>query len=248
MKNRLIIIICFLSFIFLSFGCKEKITEFLESRNGFVQLSRNNAEIGEKIFAHFKNMDSVKVYSVTFNKKEVTFSQTNGNKASLIVPFTDVGNEAGNFVFYCTMKTNSFLDTVLVSNQFNYKYEDFPFEPTVKWNTNEKIVQSDSWKYDGFRKNEWNITTNNDTIKFIRHYLCHDECSVNEILVFKNNGNNNLPQFLYAQFTRDEWMKQPVKITITNACKIIIDEWSGDSVYSGTFSSDNYSWVFWYKK
>ena len=238
----------FFFLVLCSISCKETIVEYIYSKNGFVQLSKNKVEIGEKITAHFINMDSVKVYSVTLNQKEITFSQKDDSTVSLIVPFTSVGNDVGNFVFYCWMQTASFPDTVLVSNQINYKYEDLPYEPYIKWNTNEKITQSDSWKYDGFTQNGWSIITESDTIKFIRNYLCHDECSIKEILVFKNNGDNNLPQFLYALYNRNEWMESPVNIKITSRCKIIIDEWNNYSTYSGTFSSDNFSWVFCYKK
>ncbi|RJP64539.1 MAG: hypothetical protein C4539_14280 [Ignavibacteriales bacterium] len=236
-------------FLLLIIGCKEKVIEYVEKETptGNVQLSKNKVEIGEKIIVHFLNMDSVKVYSVTLNQKEVTFVQNNDSTLSLIVPYTYEGNDVGNFVFYCCMPSASSADTVLVSSQVNYKYEELGRVPYIKWNTNEKISENESMKFDGFSQKSWSLQTDNDTLKLIRSYLCHDECSIKETLAFIKNNDNELPQFLYALFQRNEWLKDPLSVRITSRCKISIDEWSSSSKYSGTFSADGYSWIFWYE-
>ncbi len=241
---NLFIVVCFLLLIV---SCEKSVVEYVEveSPRGSVQLSSNKVEIGQKLTANFTNMDSSDVYAVSLNQKEVTFSQIDDKTVTVIVPYTNVGNDVGNFIFYSWMQTNSFFpDTVLVSNQINYKYENSPFGPYVKWNSNEKIVHDESLKFDGF-SNGWSLQTENDTLKIIRTYTCHDECSITEILAFKDNGNNNLPQFLYALYKRREWMKDPIDIKIISRCKITIDEWNNTSIYSGIFSSEGYSWVFW---
>ncbi len=249
---RNLIFIALLAFLMLTQGCKknEKIVEYVyvQPQNGRVYIDETKVEIGQKIIAHFVNTDSIKVYSVTLNEKNVTYKQIDDSTVTLIVPHTYVGNDVGNFIFYCWMPSISPTDTVLVSNKINYKYENSPIGTSVKWNTNEKVTEYDSRKYDGLSQNGWNIQRNNDTVKFIRHYICHDECGITETLVFMDNGNNTLPKFLYASFDRIEWMKDPIHLKVDQIAKIMLDNWDSNSICSGTFSSPDYSWVFWNKK
>ena len=245
------IFIVLLAFLMLTQGCNknEKIVEYVDvqPQNGKVYVNETKVEIGQKITAHFVSKDSIVVYSATLNRKNVTYKQIDDSTVTLIVPHTYTGNDVGNFIFYCRMTTASFPDTALVSNQINYKYEDF-LSPYVKWNTNEKVTEYDSWKYDGYSQNVWKIQRNYDTLKFIRSYPCHDECGITETLVFMDNGNNILPKFLYASFDRIEWMKDPIHLKVDQVTKIMLDNWDSNSFYSGTFSSPDYSWVFWAKK
>ena len=249
--NYLRIFIVLLAFLMLTQGCNknEKIVEYVyeQPQNGKVYIDETKVEIGQKIIAHFINTDSIEVYSVTLNEKNVTFKQIDDTTVTLIVPHTYMAYNVGNFIFRCRMTTASFADTVLVSNQIKYKYEDFPY-PYVKWNTTEKVTEYDSWKYDGYSQNEWKIQRNYDTVKFIRSYPCHDECGITETLVFMDNGNNTLPKFLYASFDRIEWMKDPIHLKADQVTKIMLDNWGSNSFYSGTFSCPDYSWVFWTKK
>lgn len=214
-------------------------------KHGYVSVNPTKVEIGQKLIAHFVGMDSVYIYSVSLNEKEVTFSQTNDSIITLITPYNNVGNAVGNFVFYCWMKTNNYPDTVLVSNQINYKYED---GIKIKWNLNEKLEEMDSWKKDGFgQKQKWTVQQSMDTIKFIRRITCHDECGSTETLVFLNKGDNTLPVFLYGLFDRHEMNVTPIHDKVTSG-KIIINDWNSGSSYSGTFTTSKYCWVFWYKK
>lgn len=237
--------IYFLFLILTTISCKETAVEYIYSKNGYVQLTKNKVEIGEKITAHFINMDSVYVYSVTLKQKQVTYSQKNDSTVTLIVPFTNVGNDVGNFVFYCRMETDNYPDTVLVSNQINYKYED---GNKIKWNLNEKLEEIDSWAEDNFeQKQKWTMQQNMDTIKFVRSIVCHDECGETETLVFLNKGDDTLPVFLYALYDRHEMNVKPIHEKMTWG-KIIINDWNSSTSYSGTFTTSNYSWVFWCKK
>ena len=217
------------------------------SVNGKVVVSETKVEIGQKLFAHFKNMDSVKVYSVTLNEKKVTFKQIDDSTVTLIVPYTDVGTDAGNFVFYCYLPKSEISDTVLVSNRIKYKYEDWMPGPYVKWNIYEKVTEYESLKYDGFSQNAWKLETIKDTIRLIRQYTCHDECGIKETIVFLDKGINNIPKFLYAKYNRNEWLKAPIEIKFDSFSKIMLDSWDG-SKYSGTFSTQDNSWIFWFKK
>ena len=235
--------------LILSFGCKETVVEYIEkeSPESHVILSVNKVEIGQKITANFVNTDSVKVYAVTFNRRVVTFNQRNDSTVSLFIPKNYGGNESGNFVLYCETSSGTFFhDSVFVSNQINYIQEDKPFDPWVKWNDDEKIIQEDAfYKYYLGGHEEWSLQSTNDTITFIRTRLCHDECSIKETLVFKSNGNDILPMFLYANFERNEMMVAPISEHIYRSCKIIINEWNSGTSFSGTFTAGNYSWVFW---
>lgn len=214
---------------------------------GKVVLSATNVEIGQKLFAHFKNMDSVKVYSVTLNEKKVTFKQIDDSTVTLIAPYTNVGTDAGNFVFYCYLPKSGVSDTVLVSNRIRYRYEDWMPGPYMKWNVYEKVTEYESWKYDGFGQKAWKMEAVKDTIRLIRQYTCHDECGIKETIVFLDKGINNVPKFLYAQYNRNEWMKAPVAIKFDRFSKIMLDSWDG-SIFSGTFSAQDNSWIFWFKK
>ncbi len=253
MKKYKIIRLCILiTAVVLLQSCfkGDEIVKYIEvsPKKGYVRIDETKVEIGQKVLAHFINMDSVNVYSVTLNEKKVTFKQINDSTVTLILPYTSVGSDVGNFVFYCSMHRNINSDTVLVSNQINYKYEDWIPRPYIKWNSNVKVTQNDSWKFDGLDENEWKSEANMDTIKMIRKYACHDECNVTETIVFLDNGDNNLPTFLYALYNRNEWLKTPIQIKVEQFSKIIIDSWDKSSLYSGTFSSPDYSWIFWYKK
>jgi len=246
-----LIFVGLLAFLILAQGCKknEKIVEYVyvQPQNGKVYVNETKVEIGQKITAHFMNTDSIEVYSVTLNEKDVTYKQIDDSTVTLIVPHTYMAYNVGNFIFRCRMATASFADTVLVSNQIHYKYEDVP-SPYVKWNTTEKVTEYDSWKSDGYSQNVWKIQINYDTLKFIRSYTCHDECGITETLVFIDNGNDTLPKFLYATFDRIEWMKDPIHLKADQVTKIMLDNWGSNSFYSGTFSCPDYSWVFWTKK
>lgn len=238
---------------FLIQGCNknEEIVKYVttEKQGGYITLSETKVEIGQKITAHFVHMDSVYVYSVTLNQKLVTYKQLDDSTVTLIVPYTLVGNDAGNFVFYCLIPSAASGDTVLISNQINYKSEEVTLNSLVKMNTNEKVSEVDSWKKDFNGENQgWSILTDQDTIKLIRSYICHDECNITETVVFLNNGNDSLPTFLFAGFDRWEWMKSPIHDLITSGSKIMIDEWSDSTNYSGTFTSLDYCWIFWAKK
>ncbi|MDP3148208.1 MAG: hypothetical protein Q8N83_03665 [Ignavibacteria bacterium] len=238
---------------FLVQGCNknEEIVKYVttEKQGGYITLSETKVEIGQKITAHFINMDSVQVYSVTLNQTLVTFQQLNDSTVTLIAPYTTVGNGAGNFVFYCTIPSTASGDTVLISSQINYKSEEVILNSLVKWNTNEKVSEVDSWKKDFNGENQgWSFQTDQDTIKLIRSYICHDECNKTETIVFLNNGNDSLPAFLFASFDKWELMKSPIHEIITSGSKIMIDEWRDSTNYSGTFTSANYCWIFWAKK
>ncbi len=232
-------------------NCNESdlITDNENNKKSYVHINTYKVEIGQKVTAHFINMDSVYVYDVTLNQKDVTYAQLNDSTVTLIVPFTNVGNDVGNFVFYCRLFGESVHDTVLVSNQINYKYENWTYNPKVIWNSSESITEVDSWKMDFIREKQgWSMQTILDTIKFIRRTICHDECSTTETLVFQNNGNNTLPKFLYALYNRNAWMESTTNVELISRCKIIIDKWDDALAYSGTFSAPGYSWVFWCKK
>jgi hypothetical protein len=112
--------------IFISLSYKDDsivVTDLkVENKKGYVLVEETKVEIGQKITARLINLDSVKVYSVTLNEKKVTFSQISDSTVSLIIPYSGTGNDVGNFVFYCHMKGTYFPDSVLVSNQINYKY------------------------------------------------------------------------------------------------------------------------------
>ena len=251
MRNMIAVKILFfaLSILLLNNCIEDKVVEYVEltKEKGKVIVSETSVEIGQKIFAHFQKMDSVIVYSVTLNENKVTFKQINDSTVSLIVPYTSVGTDAGNFVFYCYLPKNEISDTVLVSNRIIYRYEDWMPGPFMKWNIYEKVTQYDSWKYDGVGQKAWKSETIKDTIKLIRQYTCHDECGITETLVFLDKGINNLPKFLYAQYNRNEWLKTPIQIKFDRFSKIMLDSWNG-SLYSGTFSSQDYSWIFWFEK
>jgi hypothetical protein len=255
MKSKTIIKkIIFILLIILAKSCKETVIEYrdvIKIKEGYVKLSSNEVEIGQKITAQFVNfdMDSSFVYTVTFDLKPVAFTQQNDSTLTLIVPYTGGGNMSGSFVIYCMLYSESSSDTVLVSDKIHYLYDPWPNDPYMKWNTGEEIIKSDSYKMDdGREKKYWTSETIQDTIKFIRHVICHDECYYGETLVFKNLGNNILPEFLYAIYVKDEWMFPPIHERIENRCKIIINEWSDSTNFSGTFSAPDYSWAFWYNQ
>lgn len=232
-------------------ACKETIIEYVEKdcQHGYVSLSSGNIEIGQKITAHFNNMDSVHVWNVTLNERQVTFSQKNDSTVTLIAPYNNAGNAPGNFIFYSWMRTEGSNDTVLVSSQIHYLYENAPLGPYVKWNTNERLEESEAWEIDVIGEiHTWNTLVSGDTIKLIRQNECHDECSYKQTLAFKTNGNDILPELLYAQYERNEWMVEPINEIITKRCKVIIDTWNDRTVFSGTFTSENHSWVFWYNQ
>lgn len=243
-----LLISALLSFYFLSCE-KEEVVKYVEVEKvkGKVVVSETNVEIGQKIYAYFRNIDSVKIYSVLLNEKKVTYKQINDTTVALIIPYSGAGYDIGNFVFQGYILGENYKDTVLVSNQVRYRYENWGSTIFTKWNEHEKVTQYESLKSDGFGQKGWKVETNKDTIKVIRNYLCHDECGIKETLVFLNQTNNNLPKFLYAQFNRTEWMKAPIQIKVDKICKLMIDSWDG-TTYSGTFSSSDYSWAFWVKK
>lgn len=252
MKNRTPKYLFFtLLFIYIVMACKETIIEYIEKdcQHGYVSLSTSEIEIGQKITAHFNNMDSVHVWNVTLNERQVTFSQKNDSTVTLIAPYNIGGNIPGNFVLYSWMRTRGSNDTVLVSNQIHYLYENAPLGPYIKWNTNERIEESEAWEIGSIGEiHDWLCTISGDTVKLTRQNECHDECSNKNTLVFITNGNDTLPELLYAQYERNEWMVEPINEIITQRCKVIIDTWNEETVFSGTFTSNNHSWVFWYSR
>lgn len=134
--KKLLLVSMLLSFLFIS--CKETIIEPVKNDQvpGYIKLSASDVEIGQKITANLVNMEPENIYSVTFNRRPVTYSQTDDSTLTLIAPYSNAGNETASFVFYS-------FDTVLVSSKINYLYEEDWLSPIfVKWNTGEKLNHS----------------------------------------------------------------------------------------------------------
>ncbi|MGE5351387.1 MAG: hypothetical protein ACM3Q2_01585 [Syntrophothermus sp.] len=246
MKNHSSKAILFLiSFSTFVLGCKSTVVETVvkEPEHGRIVLSADSVEIGQKITAHFVKMEPVHIYSVMLNRKLATFRQTDDSTANLLVPYSTVGGEVGNFVFDCSYGEKS--DTILVSRQVKLKIESWIGSVGIKWNTNDSITSSDTRKWDANGQLKgWTFQTSGDTITFKRQLLCHDECNTRETIAFLNNGNNVLPQFLYAVYEKNEWLKPRIYFEATSDCKVIIDKWGSNNLYSGTFSSPDFSFIF----
>lgn len=252
MKNASIKPILFLiSFSILSFSCKTTVVEYVdkpvpvnnEPVRGRVVLSADSVEMGQKIIAHFVNMDPISIFSVMLNQKYITFSQIDDSTASLLVPFTYIPYDHGNFVFDCSYGKKT--DTILVSSQIKYKCESVYSHAYVKWNSNEKVIPSDTRKMDcNGRIQNWTVQSIGDTIKIKRLVIWHDEGHIEENLVFLNKGNNVLPAFLYASYIKTDWPNPTTFYNVTYGCKITIDKWGENSLYSGTFTSEEFSCFF----
>lgn len=76
--------------------------------------------------------------------------------------------------------------------------------------------------------------------------VVHDESGMSHTIVFKNNGNDSLPTLLYALYEKTDLFAPPIKEQMAVYSKVLIDEWN-DSLYCGTFSFFEHSWVFWAK-
>lgn len=232
------------SFSIFTPGCKSTVVETLvkEPVRGKIVLSADSVEIGQKITAHFVNMEPVHIYSVMLNQKLATFRQIDDSTAVLLVPYTTAGDDVGNFVFDCSYGAK--FDTILVSSQVKYKNEPWSEKADIQWNTHDSITSSDTWKMDANGQvKDWTVQNSGDTVVFKRQVLCHDECSTTETISFLNKGNNVLPEFLYAVYEKNEWLKPKIHFEATSDCKIVIDKW-GNNLYSGTFSSLNFSFFF----
>ncbi len=249
---RIVVKSLFLVLAFLLFACNEKIVENIkyvekEVAVGKIIISEKEVEIGQKVIAHFKNVKLEKIYNVTLFENAAAYSIINDSTVSLLVP--DKRDLRGHYVFYCATKET--YDTVLVSNGILLPQEilGLGYKPLTKWNTHENITKEDTKRLESWGTEfvYWSAQTVGDTIKFLRQYTCHDECSVKELMYFKDNGKNKLPEFLYAAYIKDEWMYPLIKDEMTTFCKIIIDKWDGET-FSGTFVSKKHNWFFWYKK
>ncbi len=249
MKKTVKNISVFIPFLLLLMNCDRTKTVFNNETKidepGLVRISEIDVEIGQKITAQFFNLPSIKIYDVTFNQKNIAFSQQGDSSVTLIVPWIPGGNGVGNFVFYCRLHAAPSVDTVLVSNQIRYTANDCGTAPCIKWNDHAKITETDSWKYDGFAIRKWSARTSQDTVLLFQSLSCHDECGYVTTLAFLDNGSDVLPTFLYASYDRNECLAEPVHIKIGSRCKIIIHEWNKELVFSGTFTSADYSWIFW---
>lgn len=235
-------LILFLTSLIFYFSCSKENTivdpPIIMPQNKVILLSDTSARVGEKIFAYsnlFKEYRSINVYldSLYLESKIV-----NDTVLALYIPFNA---KNGKFKIYLNYSA-TLSDTVLFSQDF-YLSEECSEDVCINWNTRKEILGTDSWWYD-FNSDtiRWTTETNNDSIFFKRNGICGDECAYWHTIVFKDNFVNQLPTFLFAVRKVNLWLEPDINDTIRN-CNIIIDKWNSN-LYSGTFSFENFTWIF----
>lgn len=210
-----------------------------ESVVGISSLSFNTARQGEKVIA--KGFGFNKFYSlyVFIQDEYVQSNTTSDSTISLFVPFAA---ESGVFEFYFR---SAELDTLLISPEITIT-DMCEKSLCIDWNTKDTIVESDSWirSWSCDASVMWSFKTSGDTLFIMRDDFCHDECHYWHTLVFRQNGNNELPEFLFTVYKKLEWTKPDIDDTLRNGV-VRIDQWDSTSVYSGTYSYNEHNWIFW---
>lgn len=240
MKKFIIIIFSFTVFTLYTCSENDKIVNppSIDSNIRITSLSHYSARQGEKVTALGNNLNSYNLLYVELNNEAVQFNKTSDSTISLFIPYN---GSSGQFVFYFYNKNN---DTVLTSPRITIT-DYCTAGVCIDWNTKDEIIESDSWiKAFADDSIKWHLETIGDTLFFTRNGFCHDECVFWHTIVFKNNGNNQLPDFLFSVYKKREWLVADVDDTL-NYGVIRIDKWDSNSVYSGTFSFENYNWIFW---
>ena len=77
--------------------------------------------------------------------------------------------------------------------------------------------------------------------------FCGDECSFTRTIAFVAVEDNQLPQFVFASFEVRDPMGGPNYSDTLQQGILRIDSWDKQSVLSGTYTFNDYSWVFWFK-
>jgi hypothetical protein len=210
----------------------------ITQKENYVCLSDTSAKIGEKIFAYsniFKEYRSINIYLDSLYVESKIVEDT------ILALFIPYNAKKGKFKFYLNY-SSTLSDTLLYSQDF-YLSEECSENVCINWNSKEEILESDSWWYD-FNSDtiKWTIETHSDSIFFKRNGICGDECSYLHTIVFKDNSINQLPTFLFAVRKVNLWLEPDVNDTIRN-CNIVVDKWNSN-LYSGTFSFDDFTWIF----
>ena len=240
--KKLFIIIFFLFLLFFTYTCTEDdkiVTPPQDDSNiRITSISHLSARQGEKVTALGKNLDSYNLLYVEINNEKVEFNRTSDSTISLFIPYN---GSSGQFVFYFYSEIH---DTILTSPRITIT--DYCVSGLcIDWNTKDKIFETDSWvKAFANDSVKWNLETVDDTLFFERNGLCHDECGFWHTIAFKKNRNNELPEFLFSVYKKREWLVPDVDDTLRYGV-IRIDQWDSTTAYSGTFSFENYNWIFW---
>jgi hypothetical protein len=215
-------------------------SEPLQPRIKIYSLSHTSGRIGEKIVAHVKNLDDYDLEYVELNNLTVNFNITSDSLISLFIPF-HASN--GQFTFY--FFSPQFKDTVLLSPSVTI-IRDCHTESCISWNSTVPFIESDSWKrlWNG-EIITWTKEVYSDTIVLKRNGPCHDECSYWHTVAFKDRGDSVLPIFLYSVYQKEEWLHADVNDTLRSGI-VVIDSWKPNQVFSGSYSFEDYSWIFWF--
>jgi hypothetical protein len=234
--------IVLLSFILLFSGCKEENNpvnpvEQPSTEIKISHLSHNSAREGEKIVVYGKNFSRYTSLWAELNGIYTASNKTSDSTISLFIP-----RNAQNGQF--TLHFHSAIhDTVLYISGFSV--EDHCTGFCIDWNTKAPIIESDSWMVmftsDTIR---WQSETGQDTIFFRRQGLCGDECSFTNEIAFRTGTAIEIPEFLYALYTRREAMGGPnINDTIKTGV-VRIDTWN--TIFkSGSFITEDHNWIFW---
>ncbi len=218
---------------------KENITSPI-SNNVIIEvtsLSHSSARIGEKVIAYGKNLSNYRLQYVMLNDEFVLFNRTSDSTFSLFIPY-----KAQTGKFYFRLRSDD-KDTILTSPTIQID-NDCTSDFCIDWNLRDKFIESDSWITDWNTDTlKWSAIIKSDTIIFSRKGSCHDECGFWNTIAFKRNANNQLPKFLFSVYKKLEWIAPDVNDTLRYGI-VKIDRWDSDTEYSGSFSYNDYSWIF----
>jgi hypothetical protein len=202
-------------------------------------LSHISARVGEKIVVHGKNFNKYTLHFAKLNDEYLKSNRTSDSTISLFIPHNA---QSGRFTLVFNSPAN---DTTLTTPEISIT-DPCPADFCMDWNTKAAIEESDSWSKGLYNDTvKWNSETYSDTLFITRTGNCGDECSYTNTIAFKNNQSGQLPQFLYAVFTKRESMGGGPDINDTLKTGIVrIDAWDS-SRRTGTFIYEDHNWVYW---
>ena len=201
-------------------------------------LSQSTARIGEKVIIKGRNFNSYEqLYYVKLDTLPAAFNRTSDTTISVFIPY---GAADGQFTLNFVSPGK---DPPLTSPPITIT-GSCTANLCIDWNTTDAFVETDSWINDFNGTVKWDYEIHNDTIFISRQADCGDECSFRNTIAFMNNADNELPEFLFSVYKKLELLKPDINDTVKSGI-IRIDKWNSAEAYSGSFSFENYNWVFW---
>lgn len=237
-----ILSISFLIIILMNSCSKEEIitnSPTIIHEQGTISFSDSLAKIADKIYLYTKNINNYNLSRAYLNNEFVLSKKVSDSVYSLFIPYNAAN---GNFKLY--FNTPFGTDTLIYSPNFTV-INDCLTGNCIDWTTKEKIIETDSWMESFLGSTiSWEYEMRSDTILIKRNGLCGDECGFYHTIIFKHFSNDRLPEFLFAVSKVKAWLEPEKNDTIRNAI-IKIDEWNSNSMFTGTVTFSENTWIFW---